>query len=70
MGQEVKAILVGNAAWDADMQGREDFCRAHLAAFKIPSQWHVQQQPLPRNAAGKIMKNVLSGDAALQLTEE
>ncbi|NQX87568.1 MAG: acyl--CoA ligase [Halioglobus sp.] len=70
MGQEVKAILVVNAAWDADMQGLEDFCRAHLAAFKIPSQWHVQQQPLPRNAAGKIMKNVLSGDAALQLTEE
>ena len=46
------------------------FCSARLAAFKVPSQWEVTHHPLPRNAAGKIMKNVLSGESDTRLTEE
>ncbi len=70
MGQEVKAIVVVREEWQADLTGVEAFCRERLAAFKVPSQWQVLHRPLPRNAAGKIMKNVLSGEAELQLTEE
>ena len=70
MGQEVKAIVVVSETWEADVQGVETFCRERLAAFKVPSQWEFLRQPLPRNAAGKIMKNVLSGEAELQLREE
>jgi acyl-CoA synthetase (AMP-forming)/AMP-acid ligase II len=70
MGQEVKAIVVVRETWEADIQSVEAFCRERLAAFKVPSQWQVLHQPLPRNAAGKIMKKVLSGEAELQLTED
>ena len=46
------------------------FCSERLAAFKVPSHWDVRHEPLPRNAAGKIMKNVLAGEPAAQLIEE
>lgn len=70
LGQEVKAVVVVSESWEVDIQGVEAFCRERLAAFKVPSQWQVLHEPLPRNAAGKIMKNVLSGEAELQLSEE
>jgi long-chain acyl-CoA synthetase len=70
MGQEVKAIIVVASGYTADTGLLHAFCAERLAAFKVPSQWDVRYQPLPRNAAGKIMKNVLSGEADTQLTEE
>ncbi|MCP4036847.1 MAG: ATP-dependent acyl-CoA ligase, partial [bacterium] len=41
-----------------------------LAPFKVPSLWEIRTQPLPRNASGKVLKNVLTGEAQLQLVEE
>lgn len=70
MGQEVKAIIVVAEGFSADIGILHTFCSERLAAFKVPSQWEVHHQPLPRNAAGKIMKNVLAGEAGAQLTEE
>jgi acyl-CoA synthetase (AMP-forming)/AMP-acid ligase II len=70
MGQEVKAVVVVHESWEVDIHGVEAFCRERLAAFKVPSQWQVLHQPLPRNAAGKIMKNVLSGETESLLAEE
>jgi len=70
MGQEVKAIVVVAAGYRPDTEHLHAFCSERLAAFKVPSQWDVRHAPLPRNAAGKIMKNVLSGEADAQLTEE
>jgi len=70
LGQEVKAVVVVAAGLKPDLQSLHAFCSERLAAFKVPSQWQVQHQPLPRNAAGKIMKNVLSGEAELQFTDE
>lgn len=70
MGQEVKAIVVAAAGVQPDIDALHAFCSARLAAFKVPSQWEVLYQPLPRNAAGKIMKNVLSGETEARLTEE
>jgi len=70
MGQEVKAIVVVIEGFQPDIKVLQAFCSERLAAFKVPSQWEVHHQPLPRNAAGKIMKNVLSGEADSQLMEE
>ncbi len=70
IGQEVKAIIVVAAGWQPDFAALHAFCGARLAAFKIPSQWEVMHHPLPRNAAGKILKNVLAGEAESRLTEE
>ena len=30
---------------------------AHLAAYKVPQQVHVRHDHLPRNPAGKLLKN-------------
>jgi long-chain acyl-CoA synthetase len=70
LGQEVKAIIVVAADTQPDIAGLREFCGTRLAAFKVPSQWEVLRQPLPRNAAGKILKNVLSGESESRLTEE
>jgi acyl-CoA synthetase (AMP-forming)/AMP-acid ligase II len=70
MGQEVKAVIVVAAETEPDIAALREFCSTRLAAFKVPSQWEVLRQPLPRNAAGKILKNVLSGESEARLTEE
>ena len=41
-----------------------------LAAYKVPAHWELREEPLPRNAAGKILKQVLSGEAENALVEE
>jgi long-chain acyl-CoA synthetase len=35
------------------------FCAAHLADYKVPETFTLQQEPLPRNANGKAIKRVL-----------
>ena len=35
------------------------FSREHLSDYKVPEGWTVVDQPLPRNANGKLMKRVL-----------
>ena len=70
IGQEVKAVVVVAAGFEADIETFRAFCHERLAPFKVPSQWEVLFQPLPRNAAGKIMKNVLSGEADARSMEE
>jgi len=73
-GQAVKAVVVVAPETAVDSSGLNAELQAHctrrLAAFKVPSQWEVRSDPLPRNAAGKILKNVLSGEAELRLSEE
>jgi acyl-CoA synthetase (AMP-forming)/AMP-acid ligase II len=70
MGQEVKAVVVVAEGLKPDIDTLQAFCRERLAPFKVPSQWEIQHRPLPRNAAGKIMKNVLAGEATPNLSEE
>ncbi len=67
-GQAVKAVAVVKDEVTETELAR--FCRSRLAAFKVPTEWELRSEPLPRNAAGKILKNVLSGEAEPALTEE
>jgi long-chain acyl-CoA synthetase len=72
-GQEVKAIVVpkpGTAVETIDTGALGIFCQEILAPFKVPTHWEVRSDPLPRNAAGKILKNVLEGGAENRLIEE
>ena len=34
-----------------------------LAAFKVPAHLEIRREPLPRNATGKVLKNVLLGES-------
>ncbi len=60
-GQEVKAIVVPEDASGIDTEAVAAFCAETLAAYKVPSVWEVRSEPLPRNAAGKILKTDLTG---------
>jgi hypothetical protein len=41
-----------------------------LAYFKVPAHWELRSKPLPRNAAGKVLKQVLTTDAANPFVED
>ena len=59
MGQEVKAVVVltDNASVVPDELAA--WCQEVLAPYKVPSLWEIRPTPLPRNAAGKIVKRDL-----------
>lgn len=70
LGQEVKAIVVPVPGTDPDVEALRSFCAETLAPFKVPSQIEIRREPMPRNAVGKILKNVLTGEAEQQFVEE
>lgn len=59
MGQEVKAVVVPAADAPIDTADLAQWCQQVLAPYKIPTQWEVRAHPLPRNAAGKVVKRDL-----------
>jgi long-chain acyl-CoA synthetase len=62
LGEEVKAVVqlrTGSTATTADIRAH---CAEHLAAFKVPEYVEFRDEPLPRNPAGKILKQLLRGD--------
>jgi len=69
-GQEVKAFIVPAPGTHPHIETIEKFCRENIAAFKVPTKWEILKKDLPRNAAGKILKNVLTGEMQSHLVEE
>ncbi len=63
-GQEVKAIVVPAAGVRLDFAELATFTGEVLAGYKVPTLWEVRDEPLPRNASGKVLKTVLLGEAA------
>ena len=70
LGQEVKAIVVPAPGRSIDTEELAAWVGAKLAAFKVPAHWEVRHEPLPRNASGKVLKNVLSGEVENRFVEE
>jgi long-chain acyl-CoA synthetase len=64
LGERVKAIVRRRPG--AQLQGED--VRAHVAArlagFKVPDFVDIRDELLPRNPAGKLMKQLLRGDSA------
>ena len=52
MGQEVKAVIVVIDKTRLDINSLRGFCNERLPSFKIPSQWSIQCEPLPRPCLG------------------
>jgi long-chain acyl-CoA synthetase len=61
LGEEVKAVVQLRAGADVTGEDLRDFCRKHLADFKVPEYVELRDEPLPRNPAGKVLKNLLRG---------
>jgi acyl-CoA synthetase (AMP-forming)/AMP-acid ligase II len=70
LGQEVMAIVVPEPGRRPDFEELARFVAGRLAYFKVPSRWDLREQPLPRNATGKVMKHVLTGDAESPFVDE
>jgi acyl-CoA synthetase (AMP-forming)/AMP-acid ligase II len=72
LGQEVKAIVVVSDPGDgaALSEALSRWVAGRLAYYKVPMHWEFRSDPLPRNATGKILKNVLTGGADNPFVEE
>jgi long-chain acyl-CoA synthetase len=69
LGEAVAAVVVPNAGEQLSKQELRDFLAENMAAFKIPSHYWIEAEPLPRIATGKIYKKGLKTDYCPKLTE-
>jgi acyl-CoA synthetase (AMP-forming)/AMP-acid ligase II len=70
LGQEVKAIVVARPGARLDADDVRAFVGETLAYYKVPTYVEIRDEPLPRNATGKVMKHVLLGEAENTFVEE
>ena len=70
LGQEVKAVVVPEPGATVTPSELARWCGETLAAYKVPTAWEVRAEPLPRNASGKVLKNVVRGDVHSAFVEE
>lgn len=59
LGQEVKAIVVPDGELTLDTDGLARWVGQSLAYFKVPTHWEIRHEALPRNAMGKVLRQVL-----------
>lgn len=70
LGQEVKAIVVPKSGQVIDPEALKAFVAETLAYYKVPTHIELREEPLPRNATGKVMKPVLLGEIENTFQEE
>jgi acyl-CoA synthetase (AMP-forming)/AMP-acid ligase II len=70
LGQEVKAVVVPRPGARPEPAALRAFVAERLAYFKVPAHLELRDAALPRNAVGKVMKHVLTGDGSSDLIEE
>jgi len=61
MGERVKAVVLRKPGSNLDEASIRAHVGAKLAAFKVPEFIEFVDKPLPRNPAGKILKDQLRG---------
>ena len=69
LGEEVKAVVQvesGSTLTEADVR---QWVADGLAAFKVPTYVGLSTDKLPRNASGKLLKNVLRGEGDVSFAE-
>ena len=65
LGERVKAIVRRVPGSSLDEHAVRRHVAAHLAGFKVPEFVEFTDAPLPRNAAGKLLKNLLRGTGSV-----
>jgi acyl-CoA synthetase (AMP-forming)/AMP-acid ligase II len=65
LGERVKAIVFRRANSQLDADAVRRHVAAHMAKFKVPDFVEFTDKPLPRNPAGKLLKNVFRGTGAV-----
>jgi acyl-CoA synthetase (AMP-forming)/AMP-acid ligase II len=69
-GQAVKAVVVPLPGRVLDVEELRAFTAKALSYYKVPTQWEIRTEPLPRNASGKLTKEPLRTGAAPNFVEE
>jgi long-chain acyl-CoA synthetase len=59
LGEEVGAVIVLRTAMSVSAEELARHVAQHLAAYNVPKHFFFREDPLPRNAAGKILKRQL-----------
>lgn len=59
LGERVAVTVVATNEAVIKEDDVREFARQQLAAFKVPAAISIQSEPLPRNATGKVLKNIL-----------
>jgi long-chain acyl-CoA synthetase len=71
LGEEVKAVVQLRPGSTGDRDEIRAWCAARLADFKVPEHVEIRAEPLPRNPAGKVLKNLLrGGDSSFSTAED
>ncbi len=70
LGQRVMAVVVPMPGASPSEESIRQFAAVALAYFKVPEFIDVRTEPLPRNASGKVMKHVLSGEGENTFVED
>jgi steroid-24-oyl-CoA synthetase len=61
LGEEVAAVIQPRPGIGADADDIRAFAAVRLAGFKVPTRIVLRDEPLPRNAVGKVLKRELRG---------
>ena len=61
LGEVPVAFVVPAPGVAPSSDGLSDYCRAHLAPYKVPVRFEVVEA-LPRNEVGKVLKADLKAD--------
>ena len=69
LGEEVKAVVQVEPGMSITEDQVRNWVRETLANFKVPTYVTIQTEKLPRNASGKLLKNVLRGEGEVSFAE-
>jgi fatty-acyl-CoA synthase len=59
-GEIIRAYIVVPPGGTVEVALLESTCRDELANYKVPRQWTIREEPLPRTTSGKIQRHALS----------
>jgi len=69
LGEEVKAVVRTVPGTELTPREVQEWVAETLANFKVPAYVELTHEKLPRNASGKLLKNVLRGEAEAGFAE-
>jgi long-chain acyl-CoA synthetase len=69
LGEEVKAVIEVAEGHDLAADEVQRWVAETLADFKVPAYVELRHDKLPRNASGKLLKNVLRGEGEVSFAE-
>ena len=62
-GQAICAFVVVDDGVQVELDDLRAWCRAAMAGYKVPTQWVIRTDALPRNPSGKVLKRDLEQEA-------